>query len=69
VAVQEHRLFALDEHVRLSPDGGTIALDGEREIEVYGRHEVSVCVTRNGPRVVDICRCISEAASLGVFCG
>ena len=68
VSVRDHRLVSLNEEVVLNADGGTIALDGEREIEIYGRREVSVRLTRNGPRVVDVCRCIEEAASRGFFC-
>lgn len=69
VGVQAHRLIAVGEKVRLQPGAGTLALDGEREIEIYGQPEISVRLTQDGPRVVDICRCITEAASLGFFCG
>jgi len=68
VAVCEHRLISLGEEVHLHSEGGTLALDGEREIEIYGRPEISVRLTQNGPRVVDISQCITEAASLGFFC-
>jgi predicted polyphosphate/ATP-dependent NAD kinase len=68
IDVQDHRLLALGEEVTLNSDTGTIALDGERQIEVYGRPEISVRLTNNGPRVVDICQCMREAADLGFFC-
>ncbi|MGQ9599779.1 MAG: ATP-NAD kinase family protein [Anaerolineae bacterium] len=68
VGVQSHRLISLGEEVRLESGGGTLALDGEREIEIYGRQEIVVRLTQNGPQVVDISRCITEAANLGFFC-
>jgi predicted polyphosphate/ATP-dependent NAD kinase len=67
IAVRDHRLLSLGEEVSLNSDTGTIALDGERQIEVYGRPEISVRLTNNGPRVVDICQCIQEGSRRGVF--
>jgi predicted polyphosphate/ATP-dependent NAD kinase len=68
IAVRDHYLVALGEEVMLSSDAGTIALDGERQIEVYGRPEIHVRLTINGPLVVDVCQCVKEAAGQGFFC-
>jgi predicted polyphosphate/ATP-dependent NAD kinase len=68
IGVRDHRLISVGEEVTLSSDAGTIALDGERQIEVYGRPAITVRLTNDGPRVVDICRCMTEAAALGFFC-
>ncbi len=52
VAVKRWRTLALDEEVHLVVDGGTIALDGERQLLVQGLARARV--TRAGPVVVDI---------------
>lgn len=67
VPVREHRLFAVGDEVTLSSDPSTIALDGERYIEVYGTRTITVRLTNDGPRVVDISRCMEEATRHGVF--
>jgi predicted polyphosphate/ATP-dependent NAD kinase len=67
IPIREHRLLDIGDEVALDPDSGTIALDGEREIEVYGRPEITVRLTMDGPRVVDIARCMREAAAQGFF--
>jgi len=68
VNVREHRLVRLGEEVRLAENAGTIALDGERSIELYHRPEITVRLTNCGPRVVDIRQCLREAANMGFFC-
>jgi predicted polyphosphate/ATP-dependent NAD kinase len=68
VSVREHRPVQLDEEVRLIENAGTVALDGERSIELYRQPEVTVRLTNKGPRVVDIRRCLREAANMGFFC-
>jgi len=67
VPVREHRLFSVGNEVTLSSDPCTIALDGERYIEVYGTRTITVRLTNDGPRVVDIVRCMEEATRRGVF--
>jgi hypothetical protein len=46
---------------------GTIALDGERQIEVSRQRRVNVRLTDNGPRVVDVRRCMEEAVRNGTL--
>lgn len=67
VAIREHRLLSIDEEITLNPQLCTLALDGERSIEIYPGQTVTVRLTNNGPRVVNVSRCLAEAARLGVF--
>lgn len=67
VAVREHRVLSIGESVVLDSQASTVALDGEREIELYGQHTITVRLTMNGPRVVDFARCMELAARSGVF--
>lgn len=67
VPVREHRLFPVGDEVTLNSHPCTIALDGERYIEVYGTRTITIRLTNDGPRVVDIVRCMEEATRRGVF--
>jgi len=67
VEVRRYRLLALEEEVVLNSDPCTVALDGERTIEVGRDQRLTVRLTNQGPRVVDIRQCMSEAAHAGVF--
>jgi predicted polyphosphate/ATP-dependent NAD kinase len=69
VDTQEHRLISLGEEVVLRSAACTIAVDGERQLEVYPHQKVSVRLTNRGPRVVDVKRCLHEASRCGVFQG
>lgn len=67
VAVREHRLLSRDDPVTLDGKAATVALDGERQIEVFGARAITVRLTNNGPCVVDIPRCMEVAAGSGVL--
>ncbi len=67
VDIQEHGFLSMDQEVILDPTDCTIAVDGERQIEVSGDQEVKVRLTKKGPCVVDVSRCLSEASRSGVF--
>jgi predicted polyphosphate/ATP-dependent NAD kinase len=67
VDVREQRLLALGDEVSIDPGMGTIALDGERQIEVSRQRRVNVRLTDNGPRVVDVRRCMEEAVRNGTL--
>jgi len=69
VDTQEYRLVALGDEVVLEPTACTIAVDGERQMEVYPHQKVSVRLTDRGPRVVDVKRCLQEASRRGLFKG
>ena len=67
VETKEHRLLSLEDEVTLEPAACTIAVDGERQLEVFPRQKISVRLTHRGPRVVDVRRCLHEASRLGIF--
>lgn len=65
--VTEPREIALGTPVAIEPIRGTIALDGEREIELSEDRRVAIRVTADGPRVVDIQDTLGDAARQGIF--
>ncbi len=67
VDIREHRLLNIGDEITLNPDVRTIALDGERSIEIYQGQTASVRLTNDGPRVVNIQRCMAKAAKTGIF--
>ena len=67
VKIRDYRLLSRGEEVMLAPADCTIALDGERQIEVFADQEVSVRLSDCGPCVVDVRRCMHEASRCGVF--
>ncbi|MCG3207677.1 MAG: hypothetical protein FOGNACKC_01277 [Anaerolineae bacterium] len=67
VDIREHRRLAIGEEITLNPQVCTIALDGERSIEVYPGQNVTVRLTNHGPRVVNVAHCLAEATRQGVF--
>lgn len=67
VDIQSHHLLSLGEEVVLEPAACTIAVDGERQIEVFAEQRVSVRLTNHGPRVVDVQQCMREASRCGVL--
>jgi len=67
VPIQEHRLLAMGEEIDLERAGCTIAVDGERQIEVYPQQQVRVRLTNKGPRVVDVQKCLRLASETGVL--
>ncbi len=67
VETREYRLLSLEDEVTLEPAACTIAVDGERQLEVFPRQKISVRLTHRGPRVVDVRRCLHEASRSGVF--
>lgn len=67
IGIDNYRTLLLGEEVALEPAACTIALDGERQIEVYPDQKVKVRITNRGPRVVDVKACLREAGRQGVF--
>jgi len=61
VVVSQYRLLHHGEEVTLDASGGTIALDGERELLVDGPATASV--TRSGPLVIDVRRALTAASA------
>ncbi|MFH4117719.1 hypothetical protein WAI56_19865, partial [Acinetobacter baumannii] len=67
VGVAEARRVPLGEEVRLEPDAGVVALDGEREIERGLGDRVSVVPDGEGPVVVDVAAAMRQAAQRGLL--
>jgi predicted polyphosphate/ATP-dependent NAD kinase len=67
VAIESHRLLSLGDEVVLEPAACTIAVDGERQLEVSAEQTVSVRLSGDGPRVVDVRKCLREASERGVL--
>jgi predicted polyphosphate/ATP-dependent NAD kinase len=65
VAVTEYQRLAMNDVVRFLPGTGTVALDGEREIELSPKSVVEVQLCANGPFVVNVSAALEGAASGG----
>jgi predicted polyphosphate/ATP-dependent NAD kinase len=61
VAVAEHRVLALGDQVEIASGAGTVALDGEREIERRGGGRVAVRLVQ-GPLTIDVDAVMRHAA-------
>jgi predicted polyphosphate/ATP-dependent NAD kinase len=67
IPIASKQLLAFGDSVTFRPAAGTIALDGEREIEIKTSHQVAVTLSPDGPWTIDIDRAIASAASSGRF--
>lgn len=65
VGVSAHRWLAIGDVVRFQPGVGTLALDGEREIELSTTSKVEVRLCADGPYVVDVPAALEGAALAG----
>ncbi len=67
VPISSHRVFEPDSPIFLTHLPCIIALDGEREINVMENERVSVRLTLNGPRVLDLTQTLRHASAECVF--
>jgi predicted polyphosphate/ATP-dependent NAD kinase len=68
VPVASARLLAPGERLQLRGEPCTVALDGEREIEILrAGHRLEVALNPHGPRVVDIAAALQAGAACGAF--
>ena len=67
VGVREVQLLAPGETVTSRVAAGTVAVDGERELEFGPRSPVTVTLTRSGPHVVDVRAVMAAAADHGLL--
>ncbi len=67
IPIAGKQLLEFGDSIVFQPAAGTIALDGEREIEIKTSHEVAVTLSPDGPWTIDIDRAIATAAASGVF--
>ena len=69
VGVVESRRVEPGESVELEPKVGSLALDGEREIEMGPQNEVTVRLDSNGPLTINVGEAMHEAARGGLLNG
>ena len=67
VAIERWTELKMGERVSVGLRRGTIALDGERTFILNGNEKVEVCLSSQGPRVVDIEAALTEASLGGVL--
>jgi predicted polyphosphate/ATP-dependent NAD kinase len=67
VGIVGRRVVACGETVTLARGSGSLALDGERELELTDSDEVAVTLERHGPLVIDVEAAMREAASRGLL--
>ena len=67
VQVKSAIILAPGDSVTLTAGDGTLALDGEREIELRAGQAISVRLNDDGPRVVDIAAALCAGAKEGRF--
>ena len=68
VGVEEYRVLGLNERVKVNVEKlALIALDGEREVEIYPQDKIEIELCKNGPRVVKIKETLEEAQKAGFF--
>lgn len=65
VSIAHYRWLEPAEEVRLGQGTGTVALDGEREIELSATSVVDIRLLADGPFVVDVSAALREAALAG----
>src|SRR6266566_6369440 len=65
VGIASYRQLTTDDVVRFQAGNGTIALDGEREIELFDTSVVEVRLCADGPFVVDVPAALAAAAHAG----
>ena len=67
VPIESHRIFETDEPIFLKHKHCVIALDGEREITVTEKDNISIRLTFNGPTVLNLTETLRHASSECVF--
>ncbi|HEX6479015.1 MAG TPA: NAD(+)/NADH kinase [Ktedonobacteraceae bacterium] len=65
VGITSYSRLSTDDVVRFQPGNGTVALDGEREIELAESSVVEVKLCSDGPFVVDVPATLAAAAHAG----
>ena len=62
IGIQQARLLPAGERCTVAVERGTVAVDGEREIEFGPRTPVTVTLAADGPRVLDVRSVLAAAA-------
>jgi len=67
VPIQSHRIFEPEESIAIQTSHCVIALDGEREITVTEGERVSIRLSLNGPRVLNLTETLRQASQECLF--
>ncbi|HWP47965.1 MAG TPA: NAD(+)/NADH kinase [Candidatus Limnocylindrales bacterium] len=67
VGISEYKILNIGDRISLHQRPATLALDGEREIEVGPRDRIEIELSKDGPRVADIKKTLQEAVEKGIF--
>ena len=67
VNVTGYQLLSVGDEVEVTYKPSVLALDGEREIEMRQGSQVTICLSDEGPRVVNVWRTLQEAARGRLF--
>jgi predicted polyphosphate/ATP-dependent NAD kinase len=67
ICIHEYQVLGIGDEVTLEALPSTVALDGERTLKGFPEHPMTVRLTNNGPRVVDIDACMKEGIQTGAF--
>ncbi len=67
VPIADWQPLVADEPVLVQADGGTVALDGERELTFDSGDRVRITLRENAFPTVDVARCMQLAATLGLL--
>ena len=60
LTIKKWELFSFDKNINLSDYLGTIALDGEREIEIYKKNKLQISLEKRGPWVLDVIESVKQ---------
>lgn len=67
VEIKNWRVLKAGERIPIEPSPSIIALDGEREVEIYSHERYELTLGLDGPKVVDIAETLQQATQKGFF--
>jgi hypothetical protein len=67
VAIAQWHRLDLGQAIAVEPKHYTVALDGERALNVNPEQQLEVVLRRNGPAIVDVQEVMKEAAAAGLL--
>ena len=62
VAIKGHRRISINQRSVLTTSAGTLAYDGEREVNLFNGDQVEITLDRQGPRTVDVAKTVQAIA-------
>ncbi|HIM88386.1 MAG TPA: hypothetical protein EYM51_07230 [Gammaproteobacteria bacterium] len=67
VAITGYRPISINQRCVLTTAAGTLAYDGEREVNLFDGDRVEIMLDRQGPRTVDIAKTVEQIAHAGIL--